>query len=51
MTQQYLARQHPGSVAQTGKHAEQAAPERQDKQKQGAQCQRLRQEIRRQQLP
>ncbi len=51
MTQQNLAGQHPCSMAQTGYRTKQTDPERQDKQKQSAQGERLGQEIRRQQLP
>jgi len=51
MTQQNLTGQYPHGMDQTGDRPEQAGPERQDKQKQSAQGQRLGQEIRRQQLP
>ncbi len=51
MTQQNLAGQHPRGMDQAGDTTEQTDPERDDKQKQSAQGERLGQEIRRQQLP
>ncbi|EJM05181.1 hypothetical protein PMI23_00638 [Pseudomonas sp. GM24] len=49
--QQNLPRQHPDAMKQAGESPEQTGPEWNRKQKQRTQCERLGQQIRRQQLP
>lgn len=51
VSQQNLPWQRPNPMKQTGKSPEQAGPEWNRKQKQSTQCERLGQQIRRQQLP